>query len=137
MSPQPQHRGEYPADWKAIAQRVKDDANWRCVRCGHDHDPSRGRCLTVHHFNGDKARCERWNLMALCQACHLSVQARVDPANGLMFEPAPWCIPYIVGMVRAELTPEPPGYLEAEWRERYERETKKAWPEWAAAGATP
>ena len=25
--------GEYPPDWPDISKRVKDDAEWRCVRC--------------------------------------------------------------------------------------------------------
>lgn len=83
--PQPRHRGEYPKDWPAIAKAVKDEARWCCERCGEYHNPREGRCLTVHHFDGDKANCSRGNLMPLCQACHLSVQARVDPEIPLLF----------------------------------------------------
>lgn len=128
--PQPQHRGEYPSDWKGIATLVKDEAGWKCVRCDHPHDPENGRCLTVHHFDGDKANCARWNLMALCQACHLSVQARVDPAQGLMHEPAVWAMPYIAGMVEARKTPMPPGYDLDGWKAGYERRWH-VWPVWA------
>lgn len=28
-------RGVYPAEWPAVARAVKDEAGWRCVRCGH------------------------------------------------------------------------------------------------------
>lgn len=128
--PQPQHRGEYPADWDAIAKVVKDEAKWTCVRCHQYHNPTIGYTLTVHHFDGDKANIARWNLMALCQRCHLSVQARVDPAQALMFEPSPWCIPYIAGMVEAGKTPPPATYDLAVWREWYELE-RGAWPHWA------
>lgn len=123
-------QGQYADDWKATAKAVKDDADWKCVRCRAHHSPMMGQCLTVHHFDGDKANNARWNLMALCQACHLSVQARVDPVQGLMAPPSPWCIPYIVGMVRANKTPEPLGYDEQKWRDRYVSEVG-AWPEWA------
>lgn len=34
--------------------------------------------LTVHHLDGDKWNLEWWNLAALCQRCHLRIQARVD-----------------------------------------------------------
>lgn len=136
MSPQPQHKGEYPADWPDIAKRCKEVADWKCERCNYPHRPSHGYCLTVHHFDGDKANVEPWNLMALCQRCHLSVQARVDPVNGLMFAPSAWCIPHIVGMVNAGKTPEPCGYDAQAWRERYEMETKRQWPEWAISGAS-
>ncbi len=66
----------YPDNWPEIAQRVKAMANWRCVRCGHAHDPGNGYCLTVHHVDGDPANCHPDNLLALCQRCHLAMQAR-------------------------------------------------------------
>lgn len=128
--PQPRHRGAYSEDWKLIATAVKANAGWKCVRCQHVHDPKAGRCLTVHHFDGDKANCESWNLMPLCQACHLSVQARVDPAQGLMHEPSVWAMPYIAGMVEAGKTPPPPGYDFAGWKSGYERRGH-VWPVWA------
>ena len=125
----PEFRGDYPANWKELATRVKSDADWRCVRCDHHHDPPAGRTLTVHHFDGDKRNSERWNLMALCQACHLSVQARVNPAQGLMAEPSAWAMPYIAGMIAAGRTPEPPGYELERWIVAYS--ARRAWPTWA------
>lgn len=129
--PQPAHRGEYPSDWKDIAALVKREALGRCVRCDHQHAPEVGRTLTVHHFDGDKANCERWNLMALCQACHLSVQARVDPAQGLMATPSIWAMPYIAGMIEAGKTPIPPTYDLSLWRAAY----GSSWPMWAPCPA--
>lgn len=35
------------------------------------------RILTVHHLNGAKYDCRWFNLAALCQRCHLSVQGKV------------------------------------------------------------
>jgi len=35
------------------------------------------RILTVHHLNGIKHDCRWWNLAALCQRCHLTIQAKV------------------------------------------------------------
>lgn len=129
---QPHHKGEYPPDWNAIAQTVKDDADWRCVRCWADHDPNRGYCLTVHHFDGNKSNCERWNLMALCQRCHLSVQARVDPEVPLMFWPSTWAMPYIAGFYAAGRGIPSPVYDLAEWISLYERDLREAgWPAWA------
>lgn len=127
--------GEYPSNWKAIARLVKDEAGWRCVRCRHGHDPKMGRTLTVHHFDGDKGNCERWNLMALCQVCHLSVQGRVNPAQGLMGEPSPWAIPYIIGMVEAGRTPEPVGYSRERWEMVY-RAMVGELPGWADSALT-
>lgn len=70
--------GEYPADWPAIAERIKTQSGWKCERCEHAHDPENGYTLTVHHLIPDKSLCEDWNLAALCQRCHLSIQARVN-----------------------------------------------------------
>lgn len=90
-------RGEYPDDWPAIAQAVKDAAGWHCIRCAHPHAPAAGRTLTVHHLDGDKGNCRWWNLLALCQACHLSVQARVQVAQVYMHPHSRWFEPYVAG----------------------------------------
>lgn len=90
-------RGEYPADWNRIATAVKDEAHWRCVRCEHNHAPLEGYTLTVHHFDGDKANCRWWNLMPLCQRCHLQIQAKVDPAQEYLWEHTAWAKPYVAG----------------------------------------
>src|SRR5438105_5060769 len=36
---------QYPADWPAIAESTKQAAGWKCVRCGHRHDPESGYYL--------------------------------------------------------------------------------------------
>lgn len=89
--------GEYPQNWKEIARQVKDAAGWKCIRCGHDHDPASGHTLTVHHFNGDKGNCAWWNLLPLCQRCHLSIQGRVNPEQPYMFDHSDWLKPYVAG----------------------------------------
>ena len=129
--PQAKQRGQYPSDWEALSKMVKREAGNRCVRCGHLHEPKVGRTLTVHHFDGNRSNNERWNLMALCQACHLSVQARVDPSQGLMHDPAVWAMPYVAGMVEAYATPAPPRYDEAAWKASYAITVGKPWPHWA------
>lgn len=53
------------------------------------------RVLTVHHFDGNKANDRWWNLLALCQACHLSFQTRVNPEIPWMFEHSEWLRPYV------------------------------------------
>ena len=98
--------GDYPENWKEIATEVKDRAGWRCERCKHPHETStarvpcddkclhlkdgKQRMLTVHHLDMNKTNCEWWNLVALCQGCHLSIQARVDFEQSWMFELPPW-----------------------------------------------
>ena len=111
------HRGTYPRDWHAIAKRVKEDAGERCVRCGHYNDGGRsapwstGECdqrcshardgkrrvLTVHHLDGDKSNCRWWNLLPLCQVCHLQIQAKVQPDQSYLWEHSEWFKLYVAG----------------------------------------
>jgi len=90
-------RNDYPPDWPEIARAVKDEAGWRCVRCHHPHDTAAGRCLTVHHLDGDKANCRWWNIPALCQACHLTIQGRVRMEQTYLHEHSAWFRPYVAG----------------------------------------
>lgn len=122
--------GEYPKDWRTIAGHVKDAAGNKCIRCQTPHNPRIGRTLTVHHFDGCKSNCERWNLMALCQACHLSIQGRVDPRVAILFPPSPWSMPYIVGAYAAGTCTPPPGFDLAEWIAVYQCNIGD-WPAWA------
>lgn len=117
-----EHRGEYPPNWEQIARDVKWDATWRCIRCRHPFyntdnrvlacDPicDRARCkaqviaarggqhnFTVHHLDGDKANCAWWNLLALCNSCHLTIQAKVIPDRPYLWEHAEWFKPYVAG----------------------------------------
>jgi len=70
--------GKYPPNWPEVARLIKQRANWMCERCGHFNDYENGFTLAVHHLDGNKWNLEWWNLAALCQRCHLRVQARVD-----------------------------------------------------------
>ena len=91
-------RGEYPADWPEVARRIKDEAAWKCVRCSSPHSRDGARTLTVHHLDGVKSNCIWWNLAALCQRCHLSIQGRVDMDRPwVMTEHTPWFRPYVAG----------------------------------------
>lgn len=58
---------------------------------------ARWRILTVHHFDGNKANCAWWNLLALCQRCHLTIQCRVNPQQPYMFEHSDWLKSYVAG----------------------------------------
>lgn len=94
---------DYPADWKDIAKGIKDRAGWCCVRCQHPHDVEARRVLTVHHLDGDKANCEWWNLVALCQVCHLVIQAKVNMGQMVLFPAlhSEWFKPYLAGRMQA------------------------------------
>ena len=86
----------YPADWPAIAQRVKEDASWRCLRCHVAHGPV-PHILTVHHLDGDKGNGRWWNLVALCQRCHLRIQGCVRMERPWILEHTPWFRIYAAG----------------------------------------
>ena len=69
----------YPLDWSCIAWNIKTEAGWCCEHCGHPHDIPSGYMLTVHHLDMNKGNCAYENLVALCQRCHLRIQARYHP----------------------------------------------------------
>jgi len=75
----------YPPDWEAIATRIKAAADWRCEQCGHVHEPETGYTLTVHHIDGEPGNNADWNLVALCQRCHLGLHGRKRMIRQLMF----------------------------------------------------
>jgi len=90
-------KGDYPKNWKEISRACRERAGNRCIRCGHANEIETGYVLTTHHFNGDKSLQEWWNLLALCQRCHLSFQGRVNPEQPYMFEHSEWLKPYVAG----------------------------------------
>lgn len=89
--------GQYTSDWKEIAKQVKDEADWRCVRCGHPHDPAAGYTLTVHHLTGEKDQNAWWNTAALCQRCHLKIQAKVIMHRPWFLSHSDWFKPFVAG----------------------------------------
>lgn len=73
----------YPADWKQISEAIKTMDKWCCRTCGHPHEPEDGYSLGVHHRDGDPTNCTPDNLVALCQRCHLTAQARLYASVGI------------------------------------------------------
>lgn len=55
------------------------------------------RILTVHHLTGQKLDCRWWNLCALCQRCHLTIQKKVNMAQVWPREHSDWFKPYAAG----------------------------------------
>lgn len=102
----------YPPDWPLIALRIKEKNGWKCERCGHPHDVLTAHVLTVHHLDGNKSNCAEWNLAALCQRCHLTIQGRIK-MDQLFFEVlmpvSEWFKPHLEGyrasLKQKELTP--------------------------------
>jgi hypothetical protein len=100
--------GEYTADWPEISLERKEESGWKCVRCGHSHEPSTGYTLTVHHLDGNKSNNAWWNTPPLCQRCHLTVQGKVFMPQFYMFEHSEWFRPYVRGYLKA-ISPDLPG----------------------------
>lgn len=91
---------EYPPDWHEIAHKVKERQQWRCERCKHPNEFATGYVLTVHHLDGKKANCADWNLAALCQRCHLTIQGRIKMEQNFFEELLPvseWFKPHLEG----------------------------------------
>ena len=90
--------GKYPPEWtKELRQQIREEADNKCERCGHPHDPQNGYALTVHHLDNNKSNCARWNLAALCQRCHLHIQGKVFLPQFYMFEHTAWIVPHVRG----------------------------------------
>ncbi len=95
---------QYPPALPQIARGIKASAGWKCVRCGHAHEPKAGYTLTVHHLDMNKSNLALWNLAALCQRCHLSIQSKVDFEQVYMFEHTGWMKLFVEGFMAAKLT---------------------------------
>lgn len=89
--------GEYAVDGKETRRKAREEAGNKCIRCGHANDVMTGHVLTTHHFDGNKANDAWWNLMALCQRCHLKVQGKVDPRIPFFLRHSEWIKPYVAG----------------------------------------
>jgi hypothetical protein len=61
------------------------------------------RILTVHHIDGNKLNCRWWNLAALCQRCHLTIQGRVKLNRPWLLDHSEWFRPYVAGYYAATL----------------------------------
>jgi len=82
MPIRPEMRDQYPDDWEEISWKVRSEAGWRCEGSPEYPDcratnrrphPETGSVvvLTVAHLDHDPRNCERENLRAWCQRCHL------------------------------------------------------------------
>lgn len=88
---------DYTEDWPEVAKAIKDAAGWKCVRCGHLHDPEAGYCLTVHHLDMVKSNNAWYNAIPLCQRCHLRIQAKVVMERVWFLHHSDWFKPYVAG----------------------------------------
>ncbi len=83
MPIRPENKARYPKDWKAISVSVREDAGNRCegspdfpecrAENGAPHPETGSKVvLTVAHLDHTPENCDRANLKAWCQRCHLN-----------------------------------------------------------------
>lgn len=72
----PMDPNRYPDDWDERARQAKDEAGWKCQKCGiaNLEDGTMGSCLTVHHPDRDPEN-RHARLEVLCARCHLKDEA--------------------------------------------------------------
>lgn len=85
----------YNSDGKQKRLEARERVGNKCIRCGSASVP--GKILTTHHFDGNKANDAWWNLLPLCQVCHLHIQGKVDPEIPWFLEHSEWLKPYVAG----------------------------------------
>jgi 5-methylcytosine-specific restriction endonuclease McrA len=89
--------GVYPDNWKEIAKAIKDENEWKCVRCQHPHEPKAGYTLTIHHADINPSNSRWWNLLCLCQRCHLQIQHKVILERPWFLPHSEWFRPFVAG----------------------------------------
>jgi len=92
---------DYPPEWKnkTIQKRIRKIAGYRCEHCGMEFIKGSTKAktartqkgkpiiLTIHHLDGYPPNCTWRNLIAVCQGCHLHIQALWKPGE---FLPKQW-----------------------------------------------
>ena len=86
---------DYNPDGKEKRRQAREAVGNRCIRCNSSSVP--GRILTTHHFDGDKSNDAWWNLLPLCQVCHLHIQGKVDPETPFFLPHSEWLKPWVAG----------------------------------------
>lgn len=71
----------YPRNWKRISQLIRIKAGNKCEICdamNKEPHPVTGSkvVLTVHHLDFNPQNNEEYNLMSLCQRCHIRLDAK-------------------------------------------------------------
>ena len=66
----------YPKDWNLISKAIIKKQNGICYFCPAENYKPHWKTgskviLTTHHIDGDLKNSSRYNLIALCQRCHL------------------------------------------------------------------
>ena len=80
MPIKPENKALYGKGWPAFAEKLKENAGWKCQQCGAAHrtlyrrkDGNYARViLTVAHLDHNPRNNRGNNLRVLCQRCHLA-----------------------------------------------------------------
>ena len=69
---------DYPKNWPEIRQTILERAEHKCELCGAENYRPHWKTgskviLTIAHVDQDRENNEEWNLLALCQRCHLKI----------------------------------------------------------------
>lgn len=77
---------KYPYEWSKISIEVRKKAKNTCELCGAKNYKPHWKTgskviLTVHHIDGDTKNNSYYNLIALCQRCHLRLDAQKHFGN--------------------------------------------------------
>lgn len=87
MPIKPENKARYPKNWKEIRTRILNRADNKCegspvypdcrVSNGEPHAETGSKVvLTIAHLDHTPEHCEDENLMAWCQRCHLTYDAK-------------------------------------------------------------
>lgn len=76
------------------------------LRMNNGNVEAKARILTVHHLDEVKLNCRWWNLAALCQRCHLTIQGRVKLHRPYFLEHSEWFKPYAAGFYASSILAE-------------------------------
>lgn len=96
------HRLEHGASWSPCDTRCRHGGPVRLAKVEVPRPDfvlkeASWRILTVHHLDEDKRNCRWWNLVALCQRCHLRMQRAVVMDRTYHYEHSEWFKPYAAG----------------------------------------
>lgn len=61
----------YPPTWDEVSLGVKQEAEWKCELCGEPNNKDTWHILTTAHIIPIGRLIKRWNLIAVCQRCHV------------------------------------------------------------------
>lgn len=112
MPIRPENKKRYPKDWAEISKRIRfERAGGRCeqvvqrvhpvtmaplppIRCeainGEPHPITGSKVvLTVAHLNHTPEDCRDENLKAMCQRCHLTLDAKLHHTNRVRCDQTP------------------------------------------------